>query len=194
MKPYKYRQRIIKSQEGSSTSGWKNYSDWNNLSPEEKEWIIQETARINFGEGKGADRDSLIHIVDNSRMKNPFKDYDSSVARDLAGKNLLSGLNKTVGTSLTGAALATMGAWNVARLLGIGKGTPFRLWTAENALAGARGGAVADVSNYLEDPTMYNFLQVLLNRVGSKDLLKPSTKAIITTGSALDVNDIRNDL
>ena len=41
---------------------------------------------------------------------------------------------------------------------------------------------------------MYNFLQVLLNRVGSKDLLKPSTKAIITTGSALDVNDIRNDL
>ena len=86
-----------------------------------------------------------------------------------------------------------MGAWNIARLLNIGKGSSFRLWTAKNALAGAKGGAVADVSNYLEDPTMYNFLQVLLNRVGSKDLLKPSTKAIITTGSALDVNDIKND-
>lgn len=194
MRQYKYRPRIVKSQEGSNTSEWKNHSDWNDLSPEEKEWIIQETARINFGEGKGADRDSLIHIVDNSRMKNPFKDYDPSIARDLAVKNLLSGLNKTVGISLTGASLATMGAWNAARLLGIGKGTPFRLWTAKNALAGARGGAVADVGNYLEDPTMYNFLQVLLNRVGSKDLLKPSTKAIITTGTALDVNDIRNDL
>lgn len=193
MRQYKYRPKIIKSQEGSSTSEWKNYSNWNNLSPEEKEWIIQETARINFGEGKGADRDSLIHIVDNSRMKNPFKDYDSSVARDLAGKNLLSGLNKTVGTSLTGAALATIGAWNIARLLNIGKGSSFRLWTAKNALAGARGGAVADFSNYIEDPTFYNLIQVALNKVGSKDLLKPSTKAIITSGTALDINDIKND-
>ena len=49
MRQYKYRPKIIKSQEGSSTSEWKNYSNWNNLSPEEKEWIIQETARINFG-------------------------------------------------------------------------------------------------------------------------------------------------
>lgn len=193
MRQYKYRPKIIKSQEGSSTSEWKNYSNWNNLSPEEKEWIIQETARINFGEGKGADRDSLIHIVDNSRMKNPFKDYDSSVARDLAGKNLLSGLNKTVGTSLTGAALATVGAWNIARLLNIGKGSSFRLWTAKNALAGARGGAVADFSNYIEDPTFYNLIQVALNKIGSKDLLKPSTKAIITSGTALDINDIKND-
>ena len=193
MRQYKYRPKIIKSQEGSSTSEWKNYSNWNNLSPEEKEWIIQETARINFGEGKGADRDSLIHIVDNSRMKNPFKDYDSSVARDLAGKNLLSGLNKTVGTSLTGAALATIGAWNIARLLNIGKGSSFRLWTAKNALAGARGGAVADFSNYIEDPTFYNLIQVALNKVGSKDLLKPSTKAIITSGTTLDINDIKND-
>lgn len=193
MRQYKYRPKIIKSQEGSSASEWKNYSNWNNLSPEEKEWIIQETARINFGEGKGADRDSLIHIVDNSRMKNPFKDYDSSVARDLAGKNLLSGLNKTVGTSLTGAALATIGAWNIARLLNIGKGSSFRLWTAKNALAGARGGAVADFSNYIEDPTFYNLIQIALNKVGSKDLLKPSTKAIITSGTALDVNDIKND-
>ena len=193
MKQYKYRPKIIKSQEGSSISEWKNYSNWNDLSPEEKEWIIQETARINFVEGKGADRDSLIHIVDKSRMKNPCKDYDSSVVRDLAGKNLLSGLNKTVGTSLTGAALATMGAWNAARLLGIGKGTPFRLWAAENALAGARGGAVADFSNYIEDPTFYNLIQVALNKIGSKDLLKPSTKAIITSGTALDINDIKND-
>ena len=29
MRQYKYRPRIVKSQEGSSTSGWKNYSDWN---------------------------------------------------------------------------------------------------------------------------------------------------------------------
>lgn len=117
MRQYKYRPRIVKSQEGSNTSEWKNYSDWNNLSPEEKEWIIQETARINFGEGKGADRDSLIHIVDNSRMKNSFKDYDPSVARDLAGKNLLSGLNKTVGISLTGAALATMGGLECCKII-----------------------------------------------------------------------------
>ena len=193
MRQYKYRPKIIKSQEGSSASEWKNYSNWNNLSPEEKEWIIQETARINFGEGKGADRDSLIHIVDNSRMKNPFKDYDSSVARDIALKNLLSGLNNTVGRSLTGASLATMGAWNIARLLNIGKGSSFRLWTAKNALAGTRGGAVADFSNYIEDPSFYNLIQVALNKIGSKDLLKPSTKAFITSGTALDINDIKND-
>ena len=192
MKPYKYRPKINKYQEGNEL-GYKNYLDWDELSPEEQKWIIEETANINFNKGKGADRDSLIHIVEKHKLKNPNKEYDPSIARDIALKNLLSGLNKTVGTSLTGAALATMGAWNAARLLGIGKGTPFRLWAAENALAGARGGAVADVSNYLENPTMYNFLQVLLNRVGSKDLLKPSTKAIITSGTALDINDIKND-
>ena len=129
----------------------------------------------------------------NCRASSSHKIFNLSFSSESTVKNLLSGLNNTVGKSLTGASLATMGAWNITRLLNIGKGSSFRLWTAKNALAGAKGGAVADVSNYLEDPTMYNFLQVLLNRVGSKDLLKPSTKAIITTGSALDVNDIKND-
>ena len=86
-----------------------------------------------------------------------------------------------------------MGAWNIARLLNIGKGSSFRLWTAKNALAGARGGAVADFSNYIEDPSFYNLIQVALNKIGSKDLLKPSTKAIITSGTALDINYIKND-
>ena len=192
MKPYKYRPKINKYQEGNEL-GYKNYLDWDELSPEDQKWIIEETANINFNKDKGADRDSLIHIVEEHKLKNPNKEYDPSITRDIALKNLLSGLNNTIGKSLTGASLATMGAWNIARLLNIGKGSSFRLWTAKNALAGARGGAVADFSNYIEDPTFYNLIQVALNKIGSKDLLKPSTKAIITSGTALDINDIKND-
>ena len=192
MKPYKYRPKINKYQEGNEL-GYKNYLDWDELSPEDQKWIIEETANINFNKGKGADRDSLIHIVKKYKLKNPNKEYDPNIARDIALKNLLSGLNNTIGKSLTGASLATMGAWNIARLLNIGKGSSFRLWAAKNALAGARGGAVADFSNYIENPTLYNVSQVALNRMGSKDLLKPSTEAIITSGTALDINDIKND-
>ena len=98
MKPYKYRSKINKYQEGNKLE-YKNYLDWDELSHEDQKWIIEETANINFNKGKGADRDSLIHIVEKHKLKNPNKEYDSNIARDIALKNLLSGLNKTVGIS-----------------------------------------------------------------------------------------------
>ena len=63
MKPYKYRPKINKYQEGNEL-GYKNYLDWDELSPEDQKWIIEETANINCNKDKGADRDSLIHIVE----------------------------------------------------------------------------------------------------------------------------------
>ena len=88
MRQYKYRPRITKSQRGNKL-GYKNYLDWDELSPEDQKWIIEETANINFDKGKGADRDSLIHIVEEHKLKNPNKEYDPSIARDIALKNFI---------------------------------------------------------------------------------------------------------
>lgn len=91
-------------------------------------------------------------------------------------KKLLSGLNKTIGTALTGASLATTGIWNAARLLNIGKGSNWRLAAAKNALIGSKAGLAADIGNFIEEPTVTNGVQVVLSKVGSKDLTTTSNK------------------
>lgn len=105
-------------------------------------------------------------------------------------KKLLSGLNKTIGTALTGASLATMGVWNAARLLNIGKGSSWRLAAAENALTGSKAGLVADIGSFMEDPSLTNAIQVGLSKVGSKDLTTTSNKIINTVSSGFDFDDL----
>lgn len=105
-------------------------------------------------------------------------------------KKLLSGLNKTVGTALTGASLLTMGVWNAARLLNIGKGSSWRLAAAKNALAGSKAGLAADVGNFIEDPSVTNAVQIGLSKIGSKDLTTTSNKIVTTASSGFDFDDL----
>lgn len=105
-------------------------------------------------------------------------------------KKLLSGLNKTVGTAFTGASLATTGIWNAARLLNIGKGSNWRLAAAKNALTGSKAGLAADIGNFIEEPTVTNGVQVILSKVGSKDLTTTSNKIVNTISTGFDFDDL----
>ena len=105
-------------------------------------------------------------------------------------KKLLSGLNKTVGTAFTGASLATIGIWNAARLLNIGKGSSWRLAAAKNALTGSKAGLAADIGNFIEEPTVTNGVQVILSKVGSKDLTTTSNKIVNTISTGFDFDDL----
>jgi hypothetical protein len=105
-------------------------------------------------------------------------------------KKLLSGLNKTVGTAFTGASLATTGIWNAARLLNIGKGSNWRLAAAKNALTGSKAGLAADIGNFIEEPTVTNGVQVILSKVGSKDLTTTSNKIVNTISAGFDFDDL----
>lgn len=105
-------------------------------------------------------------------------------------KKLLSGLNKTIGTALTGASLATTGIWNAARLLNIGKGSNWRLAAAKNALTGSKAGLAADIGNFIEEPTVTNGVQVGLSKVNSKDLTTTSNKIINTISTGFDFDDL----
>lgn len=105
-------------------------------------------------------------------------------------KKLLSGLNKTIGTAFTGASLATTGIWNAARLLNIGKGSNWRLAAAKNALTGSKAGLAADIGNFIEEPTVTNGVQVILSKVGSKDLTTTSNKIVNTISTGFDFDDL----
>lgn len=105
-------------------------------------------------------------------------------------KKLLSGLNKTIGTALTGASLATTGIWNAARLLNIGKGSNWRLAAAKNALIGSKAGLAADIGNFIEEPTVTNGVQVVLSKVSSKDLTTTSNKIVNTISTGFDFDDL----
>lgn len=105
-------------------------------------------------------------------------------------KKLLSGLNKTIGTALTGASLATTGIWNAARLLNIGKGSNWRLAAAKNALTGSKAGLAADIGNFIEEPTVTNGVQMGLSKVGSKDLTTTSNKIVNTISTGFDFDDL----
>ena len=102
---------------------------------------------------------------------------------------MLNGLNNTVGTALTGASLATMGVWNTARLLNLGKGSNWRLAAAKNALTGAKAGLAADIGNFVEDPSIENGIQVGLSKIGSKDLTKTSNKIVNSVATSFDIAD-----
>lgn len=106
-----------------------------------------------------------------------------------AGK-VLSGLNKTVGTALTGASLGTIGAWNAARLLNLGTGSAWRLNAAKNALMGAKAGLIADIGNVIEDPSLTNAAQVVMSKAGSKDFTKVSNKIVNSISSGFDFDDL----
>ena len=141
-------------------------------------------------EGKPAPQDSLYTIVDRAKVQNKPKKYDPTDSAIEQGKQVLSGLNKTVGTALTGASLATMGLWNAARLLNVGTGSSWRLWAAKNALTGANAGLAADVGSFIEDPSITNAVQVGLSKVGSKDLTTTSSKIVNTISSGFDFDDL----
>lgn len=147
--------------------------------PEERAWVARRTVELGM-EGKPAPQDSLYTIVDRAKVQNKPKKYDPTDSAIEQGKQVLSGLNKTVGTALTGASLATMGVWNAARLLNVGAGSSWRLWAAKNALTGANAGLAADVGSFIEDPSITNAVQVGLSKVGSKDLTTTSNKIVNT--------------
>lgn len=157
--------------------------------PEERAWVARRTVELGM-EGKPAPQDSLYTIVDRAKVQNKPKKYDPTDSAIEQGKQVLSGLNKTVGTALTGASLATMGVWNAARLLNVGAGSSWRLWAAENALTGANAGLAADVGSFIEDPSITNAIQVGLSKVGSKDLTTTSNKIINTVSSGFDFDDL----
>lgn len=157
--------------------------------PEERAWVARRTVELGM-EGKPAPQDSLYTIVDRAKVQNKPKKYDPTDSAIEQGKQVLSGLNKTVGTALTGASLATMGLWNVARLLNVGTGSSWRLWAAKNALTGANAGLAADVGNFIEDPSITNAVQVGLSKIGSKDLTTTSNKIVNTMSSGFDFDDL----
>lgn len=157
--------------------------------PEERAWVARRTVELGM-EGKPAPQDSLYTIVDRAKVQNKPKKYDPTDSAIEQGKQVLSGLNKTVGTALTGASLATMGLWNAARLLNVGTGSSWRLWAAKNALTGANAGLAADVGSFIEDPSITNAVQVGLSKVGSKDLTTTSNKIVTTISSGFDFDDL----
>ena len=157
--------------------------------PEERAWVARRTVELGM-EGKPAPQDSLYTIVDRAKVQNKPKKYDPTDSAIEQGKQVLSGLNKTVGTALTGASLATMGVWNAARLLNVGAGSSWRLWAAKNALTGANAGLAADVGSFIEDPSITNAVQVGLSKVGSKDLTTTSNKIVNTISSGFDFDDL----
>lgn len=157
--------------------------------PEERAWVARRTVELGM-EGKPAPQDSLYTIVDRAKVQNKPKKYDPTDSAIEQGKQVLSGLNKTVGTALTGASLVTMGLWNAARLLNVGTGSSWRLWAAKNALTGANAGLAADVGNFIEDPSITNAVQVGLSKVGSKDLTTTSNKIVNTISSGFDFDDL----
>ena len=157
--------------------------------PEERAWVARRTVELGM-KGKPAPQDSLYTIVDRAKVQNKPKKYDPTDSSIEQGKQVLSGLNKTVGTALTGASLATMGLWNAARLLNVGTGSSWRLWAAKNALTGANAGLAADVGSFIEDPSITNAVQVGLSKVGSKDLTTTSNKIVNTISSGFDFDDL----
>lgn len=157
--------------------------------PEERAWIIRRTVELGM-EGKPAPQDSLYTIIDHAKVQNKPRKYDPTIGAIEQGKRILSGLNKTVGTALTGASLITMGLWNAARLLNVGAGSSWRLWAAKNALTGAKAGLAADVGSFIEDPSITNAVQVGLSKVGSKDLTTTSNKIVNTISSGFDFDDL----
>lgn len=157
--------------------------------PEERAWVARRTVELGM-EGKPAPQDSLYTIVDRAKVQNKPKKYDPTDSAIEQGKQVLSGLNKTVGTALTGASLATMGLWNAARLLNVGTGSSWRLWAAKNALTGANAGLAADVGSFIEDPSITNAVQVGLSKVGAKDLTTTSNKIVNTISSGFDFDDL----
>ena len=163
------------------------YEDGKN-SREDQAWKISETVRLAMA-GRGANQDSLQHIIDRANMQNAPRKYDPTVGAVEQGKQVLHGLNNTIGTALTGASLGTMGLWNAARLLNLGKGTAWRTAAAMNALTGAKAGLAADVGNLVEEPTMENAVQVGLSKVGSKDFTKASNKIVNSVSTGFDLYD-----
>lgn len=166
------------------------YEDGKN-SKSDQAWKINETVRLGM-EGKSVSQDSLQHIIDRSRMQNKPRPYDPKVGAIEQGKQVLSGLNKTVGTAATGASLLTMGGWNLLRTLGLGKGTPYRLWASKNALTGAKAGLAADVAQFVEDPSIDNGLQTAISLfpLGPKNYINPKTQITGLLESAGDVKDL----
>lgn len=166
------------------------YEDGKN-SQSDQAWKISETVRLGM-EGKSVSQDSLQHIIDRSRMQNKPRPYDPKVGAIEQGKQVLSGLNKTVGTAATGASLLTMGGWNLLRTLGLGKGTPYRLWASKNALTGAKAGLAADVAQFVEDPSIDNGLQTVISLfpLGPKGYINPKTQITGLLESAGDVKDL----
>lgn len=166
------------------------YEDGKN-SKSDQAWKINETVRLGM-EGKSVSQDSLQHIIDRSRMQNKPRPYDPKVGAIEQGKQVLSGLNKTVGTAATGASLLTMGGWNLLRTLGLGKGTPYRLWASKNALTGAKAGLAADVAQFVEDPNIDNGLQTAIDLfpLGPKGYMNPITQITGLLESVGDVKDL----
>lgn len=162
---------------------------WVNLTDDEKEWAIGETVRLAM-QGRPVPRDSIVHIIERARLKGDHAEYDETIARNEEARRILRGLNNTIGVAATGAGLATMGAWNLARLLDIGKGSAVRNWMAKNAIAGARANAAADIGDAIENPSMENLSEVGLSVFGSKDLTKASNKIVNTIASGFDVEDV----
>ncbi len=171
-------------------------SNYKTHTPEENSWVARRTVELGL-EGKPVSQDSLYTIVDRARVQNKPGTHDRKWYEPRPGtkeqaQQFLSGLNKTIGTAATGASLLTMGGWNLLRFLNAGKGTAYRLWAAKNASAGAKAGAVADVMQFAEDPTVDNALEVGLSvyPLGPKGYLNPNTEVTGLLESAADIKDL----
>lgn len=171
-------------------------SNYKTHTPEENSWVARRTVELGL-EGKPVSQDSLYTIVDRARVQNKPGTHDPKWYEPRPGtkeqaQQVLSGLNKTVGTAATAASLLTMGGWNLLRFLNAGKGTPYRLWAAKNASAGAKAGAAADVMQFAEDPTIDNALEVGLSLypLGAEGYINPGTKVTGLLESTADIKDL----
>ena len=181
--------------------------EWNDLSMKEKAAFIHTAVRnelTNRDKIKEAyhkfDEGGKGNIVDGKgkrieALPPRSKELERELAlRDL--KKLANGLNRTIGTSLTGASLLTMGLWNALRSIPkLPKAIkPFMQTLAKNASTGAKAGSVADWGQFIVDPSIEGAIQLFLNKITPKDYLHPDSKSLINVSSAADIGDIYNNI
>lgn len=141
-------------------------------------YLTEEEERRRRGEIREWDP-SYMELVSDK-----FKDRN----RDFV--NLIGGLNKTVGTAASIAALATAGGWQTLRLLNKGKRARTALASAINATQNA--DKYADLAGFVFNPNMAGLIDLAANYLPSGDLLTKSGQLIYGIKNAANAYNIIN--
>lgn len=94
------------------------------------------------------------------------------------GKEVLRGLNNTIGTALSGASLLFGGGWAATRLLGIGSGT-IRQSLAKHVLTSNKADQVGDIASFAADPTLPKAAELGVGYLTGIDMDFSKTKRLL---------------
>lgn len=179
------------------------------FTPEQQEWVIRRMIEQSLGEGKPVSRDSLINIVERSRMQNAPRGYDPTAIHDVQWERIKNGVHDSFVVPATGAALMTSGAWTLMRELGFKNA--FTQWAAQNTTTGmtmSKAADAVDLGLELVDvardamngnitasdakEAISNGLEVGLSHWGdrTRDLLAPANRASRIIGTLIDAGDM----